>query len=118
MIRQTCHATRRSLARIGCAAATLALVAACAKSPESIMPISMAGAFDGTTCAAARALLATEAQSLATLNERQRGAVAGDAIGVLLIGVPMGSLTGNNVEGQIAATRGKVIALQARLTAC
>ena len=94
------------------------MISACAKSPGSIVPISMAGAFEGTSCSMARSMLATESQNLTGLNERQRDAVAGDAIGVFLIGVPMGSLSGNNVEGQIAAARGKIIALEARLTAC
>ena len=94
------------------------MISACAKSPESIVPISMAGAFDGTSCAAARSMLAAESQNITVLNERQRGAVTGDTIGMIVTLVPMGTLLGNNVEGQIAATRGKIIALEARLTAC
>jgi hypothetical protein len=98
--------------------AALAILAACAQSPDSIAPVSMAGAFDGLSCAAARQLLAAETPILAALEDQQRGAVAGDAIGVFLIGVPVSSLTGGNVAGDIAASRGKVLALQARLAGC
>ena len=46
------------------------------------------------------------------------GAVTGDAVGVFLVGVPISSVTGGNKEGQIAASKGKVDALQARLLTC
>lgn len=102
--------------------ATLAIVAlsvaACAKSPDAIAPVSMGNAFAGVPCEQAAQSLNIERQSLAALESKQRGAVAGDAIGVFLIGVPVSSLTGSNVEGQIAATKGKALALEARLTSC
>jgi hypothetical protein len=44
--------------------------------------------------------------------------VAGDAVGVLLIGVPVSSLTGGDVSGQIALEKGKIAALDARLLSC
>jgi hypothetical protein len=44
--------------------------------------------------------------------------VAGDAVGVLLIGVPVSSLTGGDVSGQIALEKGKIAALDARLLGC
>ena len=96
----------------------LALVAACAQSPDAIAPVSMAGAFEGVSCQQARTMLIEERQTLAALESQQRSAVAGDAFGVFLIGVPVSSLTGGDKAGMIAASKGKVIALENRLMRC
>lgn len=98
--------------------AALPLLAACAQSPASIQPVSMGNAFAAVSCQQARADLTAERQALAALESRQKGAVAGDAIGVFLIGVPVSSLTGGDVAGHIAASKGKVLALEARLASC
>lgn len=98
--------------------AALPLLAACAQSPASIAPVSMGNAYAGTSCRQAHADLVAERQQLAALESKQNGAVAGDAIGVFLIGVPVSSLTGGNVAGHIAASKGKVMALEARVASC
>jgi hypothetical protein len=97
--------------------AALAL-AACAQSPDAIAPVSMDGAFDGVSCATARAMLVTTQQQLAVLSAQQQNAVTGDAIGVFLIGVPVSSLSGGDKAGLIAAQKGKELALQNRLIGC
>ncbi|MEO1222533.1 MAG: hypothetical protein AAFY42_14570 [Pseudomonadota bacterium] len=96
----------------------VALVSACAPAPESIAPISMGNAFQSLSCGDAYAILQDEKTTLAALEERQRDAQAGDAIGVFLIGVPVSSLSGNDVSGEIAASKGKVIALENRMLTC
>lgn len=100
------------------ALAALPLIAACAQSPSSIAPVSFGNAYANVSCQQARADLIAERQTLAALEGKQKGAVAGDAIGVLLIGVPMSSLTGGDVAGHIATSKGKVIALEARTASC
>lgn len=93
-------------------------VAACAQSPSAIQPVSMGNAYAGLSCSNARAMLAAERQKLMALNEAQNGAVVGDALGVALIGVPVSSLSGGDKAGDIATSKGKVVALEARLTRC
>jgi hypothetical protein len=44
--------------------------------------------------------------------------IIGDAVGVLLIGVPISSLSGSDKEGLIAASKGKIIAMETRLRSC
>lgn len=95
-----------------------ALLAGCAASPESIQPVSMGNAYAGLSCAAASAELATERQRLNAFEAAQRSAAAGDALGVFLIGVPVSSLSGGDQAGAIAASKGKVLALEARVRAC
>ena len=63
-------------------------------------------------------MMVQERQTLAALETKQRSAVTGDAVGVFLIGVPVSSLTGNDVAGSIGASKGKVIALENRLLTC
>ena len=63
-------------------------------------------------------MLVQERQTLAALESRQRSAVTGDAVGVFLLGVPVSSLSGNDVSGSIGASKGKVIALENRLLTC
>lgn len=98
--------------------AALPLIAACAQSPNSIQPVSFGNAFAGVSCHQAAADLNAEREALAALEAKQRSAVTGDALGVFLIGVPVSSLTGGDVAGQIAASKGKVISLEARLASC
>lgn len=93
-------------------------IAACAKSPDAIPPVSMAGAYDAASCDFARTALVQERQTLAGLEATQRSAVTGDAVGVFLLGVPVSSLTGGDVSGSIGASKGKILALEARLARC
>lgn len=94
-------------------------LAGCAQGPDSIAPAAMPGGmYDGLSCQQAAAEYHNVSQTLAALEGRQRGAVAGDAVGVLLIGVPVSSLTGGDKAGLIALEKGKKLGLEARLAAC
>jgi hypothetical protein len=93
-------------------------ISACAKSPDAIVPVSMVGAYDDVSCKKASTMITQERSTLATLSSQQESAVTGDAVGVLLIGVPMSSVSGQDVEGSIAASKGKILALEARLQSC
>lgn len=102
-------------------AATLiaaAAVSACAQSPGSIAPVPMGNAYADLSCRNAHATMMQEKTTLAVLESKQRGAAAGDALGVALIGLPISSMAGNDVGGEIAATKGKVQALELRLARC
>lgn len=109
--------SRRLVAAAACTAAAL-LLAACAKNPESIAPVSMGNAYAGIDCATAASNRTTAQTMLASLESQQRSAVAGDAVGVFLIGVPLSSLTGGDKAGLIATEKGKILALDSRLQAC
>lgn len=98
--------------------AALPFLAACAQGPDSIAAVPMGNAFASYDCRAAAADLATERQALTVLEGQQRGAVAGDAIGVFLIGVPTSSLTGGDKAGLIGVAKGKIAALEARVAIC
>lgn len=95
-----------------------ATLAGCAKQPNSIAPVSMGDTYSNVSCSKAKKLYKDESAKVPTLIAAQKNAVAGDAIGVFLTGIPISSLTGADLEGQIAATKGKLIALAGRLEAC
>ena len=109
--------TRITAAVVVTGIASIAL-SACAPSPSSIQAVPMGNAYAGIACQQAEIDRAAEQRNLDTLTKAQNGAVAGDAIGVFLIGVPMSSLTGGNKAGDIGAAKGKLLALDARLAAC
>jgi Skp family chaperone for outer membrane proteins len=116
MTPQKGNTTMKTFALVGLAA--LALTAACAPGPDSIAPVSMGNAFADMSCQQAAANLAAERQTTQALAAKQRGAQIGDAVGVFLIAVPVSSLTGGNVAGDLGMSKGKVAALEARLASC
>lgn len=78
----------------------------------------MGDTYRGISCSRAAELYKQESAKVPSLVAAQKQAVTGDAVGVFLIGVPMSSLSGGDLEGEIAATKGKLIALAGRLEAC
>ena len=78
----------------------------------------MGDTYQGISCSKASQLLTVERQTLAALSVQQENAVAGDAIGVFLLAIPMSSLSGGDKEGAIATSKGKINALEARLLTC
>ena len=93
-------------------------VTACAKRPDAIAPVGLGDAYAGTSCSQARADLVSEKANLDALSAAQNQAATGDAIGVFLILVPVSTLTGADKEGEIAASKGKILALERRLASC
>jgi hypothetical protein len=45
---------------------------------------------------------------------KQRGAADADAIGVFLVGVPIGGLAGGDVEGELSVAKGKVLSIESQ----
>ncbi len=103
--------------------ATLALVgalavSACSKTPGAIAPVPMGNTFAATDCHTVTAQLNAERTKLQELSGKQRAAAAADAVGVFLLLVPVGKVVGGDNEGEIGASKGKVIALEARAQQC
>lgn len=96
----------------------IALMAACAQTPGSIKPADVGNPYTNLSCSQAQNTLATERSKLDALTVKQKNAVAADAIGVFLIGIPAASLTGNDVSGEIAISKGKVLSLESRVSTC
>lgn len=104
--------------KIMLASALIVTTAACTPRPDSIAPVSMTGAFDTMSCNQAINDLNTERKFLAELERQQNEAATADAIGVFLVLVPVSKLTGGDRAGAIGASKGKVIALEQRISRC
>jgi hypothetical protein len=88
-------------------------LAACAKNPDAIAPITMpVNAYAGLSCEQ----LVTEHQrssaALFAVSQQQKQAATGDAVGVFLIGVPVSSLSGADKEGLVAQHKGEIVAIE------
>jgi type IV pilus biogenesis protein CpaD/CtpE len=89
----------------------------CAKQAVQIPAIPVAGApyasFSCNQMSSERVRLGNE---LSNLSAAQSSAVTGDTIGVLLIGIPVSSMSGNDLEGQIGANKGAAQALELEIS--
>ena len=89
-----------------------ACLSGCAKSPDSIAP-AYVSAVTYTTWSCKD--LANESlrlsAALGTVSTQQENARTNDTVGVLLIGLPVSSLSGDNIAPQIADLKGRVEAV-------
>lgn len=92
------------------------LLSGCARRPDSISATSIPmEAYTGDSCSSLNQQLTNEKENLSTLSKQQHDAANGDAFGVFLIGVPIGSLAGADKEGEIATSKGKINAMEAAM---
>ena len=89
------------------------LIGGCAKRPDAIVPVEIPmAAYGGMDCKELAAETVAENEKLASLSKQQNEAATADAVGVFLIGAPLGSATGGDKEGQVAVSKGKIQALE------
>lgn len=102
----------KSLSVLSLTLAVLAL-AGCASSPESIEPLEVSDAgYTAMDCDQLTQKQADLGKELDTAAESQRGVQTGDAIGVVLVGLPVSTIAGYNVADKIAQLKGEIQALQ------
>lgn len=98
-----------------------ALVAAglsgCATRASGVAPVAVSSMdYSGISCEAAREQLAAKRAQVDALSRRQNNAAVADAAGVFLLFIPVGSLLGGGVEGELAQAKGDQIALERNIT--
>lgn len=90
------------------AVATAAMLSACAKSPESIAPAYVSPVqYRALDCSQLAMEASRIEQAMVPVTEQQRRARTNDVVGVVLIGLPVSSLSGDNVAEQIARLKGE-----------
>lgn len=98
-------------------ALALVALAACAKKPESIAPAYVSPVqYSGLSCAQLASELDRVNTAYETAAAQQNKARSNDTIGVILLGVPVSSLSGDNVAPQIAALKGQRETLTKQMT--
>ena len=96
----------------------LALVTtSCASRASSVAPVAVASSdYQDLSCDEARALLGSKRDIENALTRQQNNAALGDAAGVVLALIPIGSLFGADKSGELAIAKGEVDALERRIT--
>lgn len=91
------------------------IVAGCAKSPESIAPAYVSQLnYQNLTCQQLAEENARLTQALAVASKQQQNARTNDTVGVILLGLPVSSLSGDNIAPQIADEKGQIEAIRQR----
>jgi hypothetical protein len=89
------------------------LIAACAQSPESIAPMHVSDVpYQSYTCEQLGAEHVHVQTALTQASQQQSNARSNDIAGVLLLGLPVGSMSGQNVAPMIAQYRGQLEAIR------
>jgi hypothetical protein len=103
----------KSTVLVAASVAALSTLSGCATRPSGIAPLSVdASEYYHLSCSDAKAELETTRQKEAALSRQQNNAATGDAVGVFLLLVPVGSVFGADVEGELALAKGQVRALE------
>jgi hypothetical protein len=106
------HSRAASVAGAGLIA-LFTLAGGCAKSPESIAPAYVSTVnFQSWSCNQVAEEGRRLSQALAEASTQQRNARTNDTIGVIFLGLPVSSLSGDNIAPQIANLKGQMVAVQ------
>jgi hypothetical protein len=90
-----------------------ASLSGCATRASGVAPVSIsASEYSTLKCAEARAELNTALAKRDALVRRQNNAALADAAAVFLVALPLGSVFGADVEGELAQAKGEALALE------
>ncbi|WP_299872871.1 hypothetical protein [uncultured Sulfitobacter sp.] len=91
----------------------LMVATACAKQPENIPAADIGpNPYLRFSCKNLAQEKLNLSQSLENLSAAQKSAASGDTVGVLLLGLPVSSMSGNDKETAIAVTKGRIQAAE------
>jgi hypothetical protein len=96
----------------------VAVLASCATRASGVAPLAISSAeFAHLNCIEGRAQLANSRERENALTRQQNNAATADAAGVFLFLVPLGSVVGSDVSGELAQVKGEVNALERHVAA-
>lgn len=89
------------------------MLAACAKPPEKIEAVAIDDAtYQNMTCEHINRQISSYEADYRFLAGQQQNAATADAIGVMVLGVPGGSLAGGDKETSIAVLKGQMASIK------
>ncbi|MGJ7459201.1 hypothetical protein [Halomonas sp. RA08-2] len=92
-------------------------VTGCASRASSVAPASVSAAeYSGMSCADTRSELSDARERSNALTRKQNNAATTDAASVFLVLLPLGSVFGGDVSGELAQAKGEVGALERAIT--
>ena len=86
----------------------LILVAGCAKQANMVAPTAIP--VNSVSCSQ----IADLRLKVASLSARQNTAANNDALGVVLLGLPVASMSGNDVEAELSIAKGQLMAAESK----
>lgn len=86
----------------------LILAAGCAKTADSVAPAAMP--LNSVSCSQITELR----QRVGILSAKQNTAAGNDVVGVIFIGLPIGSMSGGDVETELAIAKGQLLVAEAK----
>lgn len=87
----------------------LMLIASCAKAPDKIAAADVGpNVYRGYSCKQLAENKIKYKHDLENLSAEQKSAAEGDAWGVVLLGIPVSSMSGNDKEASISITKGHI----------
>lgn len=99
-------------------AIALCALTACAPAPKNVKPLPVAaGTFSGLSCPSLVAQRNILNERVAGLTKAQRSTRNGDIAGVLLLGLPLGRMSGGNVADELGKAKGELIAVNQEMAA-
>jgi len=93
--------------------AMLVVLAGCAKQPEEIAAADIGpNPYLRVSCKSLAQEKNNLNQGLENLSAAQKSAASSDALGVLLLGLPVSSMSGNDKEAAISISKGRIQAVE------
>lgn len=94
-----------------------AILSGCATRASGVAPVAIAAAdYSTLNCAQLREQLVGVRARVDALSRRQNNAAMADAAGVFLLLIPVGSIFGTNVEGELGQAKGEQMAIERSIT--
>lgn len=95
------------------ACSALILISSCAKAPDQIGAADIGtNVYRGYSCKQLAQSRVKHEHDLENLSAAQKSAAEGDAWGVLILGLPVSSMSGNDKEAAISITKGHIQSIE------
>lgn len=94
------------------------LMSGCAPRADKVEAVLDISSYSEPTCQAVEQAHIEARANLELLEKRQNRVARQDTVSVMLFGVPASKMTNMSVETELAHAKGRIKALQARITAC
>lgn len=101
-----------SVRSYACVVVAAVALSACAPKPENVAAVPQSTAeFSGMSCKSLATKRVQVQQTVDATSAKQSKAAGNDAIGVLLLGVPLASMSGADAETELAVAKGRLNAI-------
>jgi len=89
----------------------------CASRSSSVAPVAVPSAnYAGLSCDETKVMLEQKTGEMHALTRKQNNAATADTVFVTLLLLPLGSIFGADIEGELAQSKGEVMALKGAVT--